>query len=247
MAYGLRVESTYGKLQIDSQLKDVGLTVKYLNTGYNNNISGTLYRPDLGDMLFINCADKTGQNQTNYFSVLEYNSFQNRYFFRRVKPKPGGNWAQPGWYLEDIGTTEAYGYYQTAVVSKQNTISSPTGSYGLKIRDSNNSVTFDSRTFTTDGQFRISAVAAGGTMKPPIVGETDVNFSTQLLALGGWCNIDWSGYINSNNSYVVMSAVKVAAVGGNAQGNFYYGAAFALSTAAGIYNASDIITANITG
>jgi hypothetical protein len=217
---------------------------------YNRGISGTIYRPDLGDMLFIQTSDRTGLNQTNYYSVIQYNPTFNEYFFRRVAPKPGGEWYQPGWLLESGNPNTFYGYYQIAVVSKQNTVANPTGNYGLKVRDQYGRTTFDSRTFTEDAQFRIDAVAQGGTMKPPNIGETDVNYATQLLALGGWCNVDWTGYYSNGTAYVVLAAVKVAAVGGNAQGNFYYGAVSVNaggfgSGSQGIYNISDIITADI--
>jgi len=152
MTYGLKVTSTYGYNQIDSDTYDEGFYVKDVR-GPTSSVPASLFKPDDGDFLFIRRLD----DATNYYVYVRLNG--SNYEFRKCA---GGMVPR----IPNNSAGDGFGYVQCMVVGRQGQKTYPAG-YGLRILKPNSTVAFDSRAYTSNKSFEITKVLLWNTVGSP--------------------------------------------------------------------------------
>jgi len=142
MTYGLYVENSYNYSQIDSDTYDEGFRVKEI-TANASSISSSIFKPNDGDLLFIRRLD----DAANYYVYVK--PVSGSYQMRKLN---GGMSPQLPSSTIDGGSA----WVQIMVVSRQGQ-SRYSGGYGLQVLKPDQTVGFDSRSYT-NARFQTNTV-----------------------------------------------------------------------------------------
>ena len=200
MTYGLYVENNYSYSQIDSDTYDEGFRVKEL-TGNTSSISASVFRPNDGDLLFIRRLD----DAANYYVYVK--PVSGSYQLRRLN---GGMEPQLPSATVDGGAASV----QAMVVSRQGQ-SNYSGDYGLQVLKPDQTVAFDSRSYT-NARFQVNTIysenSIGTGSRPyPNAGRNGVKFHTGSNR--EWVLMNGCVYKSYENTLRMISAVRVGTSG----------------------------------
>jgi len=230
MAYGIVVNSSNGSNQLNSENDDEGLTVTYSggNAGVNF-ISRNYFNPDRGDLLLLG----RGANDLNAYTFIEYNPFRFGYDFK----------IYDGGMSPDI-TSDGSTTWCVYRVARTQSAAAVSGSYGLEIKQPNQSLGFDSRAFGDKG-FNFNKIYYSQQITPSSTYRQGVQISTSF---------EW---VVANNITRVRAGstargegVRLGIAGGGISGIWYYrgfaipgGGGFTGISSQNITNSSDVILA----